>query len=127
MFVALFDPFGLLLVRVGRIAEHRLSSPILGKSVVSFRVEFSAFRRFRSSAGIKRKGSLASKLRIAACLSSSIINHEISVFVKACMDSFSFGFNVVALIWFKQLVYAMPNSPVMPNREEIHRCEPIGT
>ena len=62
MFIALFDPFGLLLVRVGRIAEHRLSSPILGKSVVFFRIEFSALRRFRSCAGIKREMELGIKL-----------------------------------------------------------------
>lgn len=62
MFIAFFDPFGLLLVRVGRIAEHRLSSPILGKSVVFFRIEFSALSRFRSSAGIEREMELSIKL-----------------------------------------------------------------
>ena len=62
MFVALFDPFSLLLVGVGRIAEHRLSSPILDKSVVFFGIEFCAFCRFRSCTRVKRKMKLRVKL-----------------------------------------------------------------
>lgn len=60
--IAFSNPFGLLLVGVGRIAEYCFACPILDKAVVFFSVKLCAFCCFRSSTGIERKMKLRIKL-----------------------------------------------------------------